>query len=275
MAIEHPFPTADLATFRDAALAAVMKARGVSLAVPGEALATRAKFDSSPVTEADLGVERCLREELGARFPEHGLMGEEYPPVNPDSPFQWIMDPIDGTVAFSRGIPRWGTILGLWYHGHPLLGIIDHAAIDKTYHAARGLGAWVGGRRLQITDLPEDVAFKDELMGIGDRPQFARVGRLHHWDALHAAHPRVRAYTDCYGHTLAAQGSIGALADYGLRNWDLAATQVLVEEAGGEYRVVGTAPDPVNEGGTCYDVVIGKPRAVAWMAGVIAAADAK
>lgn len=262
----------DIHAFRDAALAAIAKARAISLARPGEELATRAKFDSSPVTEADLGVERCLRDELGARFPEHGLWGEEYPRVNPDSPYQWIMDPIDGTIAFSRGIPLWGTILGLWYEGAPLVGVIDHAALGRTYHAAKGLGAWVGERRLHVVDLPADVAMTDELMGIGDRPQFARVGRLHHWDALHAAHPRLRSYTDCYGHTLAAQGSIGALADYGLRAWDLAATQLLVEEAGGEYRVVGTAPDPVNEGGTCYDVVLGKPRAVAWMADVIARA---
>ena len=265
-------PTHDLDAFRDTALAAIRAARAISLAVPGETLATRAKFDASPVTEADLGVERCLREELGKAFPDHGLLGEEYPPVNPDAPYQWIMDPIDGTVAFSRGIPLWGTILGLYYQGEPLVGVIDHAALDKLYWAVKGQGAWLNDQRLRITDLTEDVDLQTERMGIGDRPQFVRVGREAHWHALHAAHPRVRAYTDCWGHVLAVQGSIGALADYGLRSWDLAATQLLIEEAGGEYRVVGTAPDPVNPGGTCYDVVIGKPRAVTWMAGVIAAA---
>lgn len=262
----------DLDAFRDAAHHAVRAARTISLAVPGETLATRAKFDASPVTEADLGVERCLREELGKAFPDHGLWGEEYDRANRDSDYQWIMDPIDGTIAFSRGIPLWGTILGLYYKDEPLVGIIDHAALDRMYWAVKGQGAWLNDQRLRIQDLPEDVDLQAELMGIGDRPQFARVGRLHHWDALHAAHPRVRAYTDCWGHSLAAQGSIGALADYGLRAWDLAATQLLMEEAGGAYRVVGTAPDPVNPGGTCYDVVIGKPRAVDWMAGVIAAA---
>lgn len=265
-------PTHDLAAFHQAALDAVRAARAISLAVPGETLATRAKFDASPVTEADLGVERLLREQLGARFPDHGLLGEEYPAVNPDADYQWIMDPIDGTIAFSRGIPLWGTILGLHYKGEPLVGVIDHAAIDRVYHAVKGGGAWLGDRRLTITDLPADLDLQVELMGVGDRPQFVRVEREAHWHALHAAHPRVRAYTDCWGHCLAVQGSIGALADYGLRSWDLAATQLLIEEAGGEYRVVGQAPDPVNEGGMVYDVVIGKPRAVAWMADVIARA---
>ena len=260
----------EILLYRDAALAACAKARTHSLARPGWELAARAKQDKSPVTEADLAVEQCLRDELAARFPDHGLVGEEFPRANPDSRFQWIMDPIDGTISFSRGIPLWGTILGLYVDGQPVVGVIDHAALDVVYHAAKGLGAWAGQRRLTIHDLPADVAIEDELMAVGDRPQFARIGRLPVFDALHRAHPRVRTYSDCHGHTLAAQGSVGALADFGLRNWDLAATQLLVEEAGGAYQVVGTHPDPVNAGGTCYDVVIGKPRCVAWMADVIA-----
>jgi fructose-1,6-bisphosphatase/inositol monophosphatase family enzyme len=225
--------------------------------------ATWKKADQSFVTEVDLAVERLLREDLTRRFPGHNILGEELDRVDEGSEFQWIIDPIDGTLSFARGIPLFGTILGLHYQGQPLLGVIDHPALDLTYSAARGLGAWRNDRRLRLEDLPADASVADEPIAAGDRIQFARSRLEAIFDRLVTGHPRVRTYADCFGHTLAVQGSVGAMVDFGLRIWDISATQVLVEEAGGVFHAVERAD--AADGERYYHMVCGKPRVVDWV----------
>lgn len=95
------------------------------------------KADQSFVTEVDLAVEQRLREELTSRFPAHNILGEELAQLDQGSEFQWIIDPIDGTLSFTRNIPLFGTILGLFHRGQPLIGLIDHPALGLTYSADR------------------------------------------------------------------------------------------------------------------------------------------
>ena len=249
--------------FLRAAVEVVTLARGASLAVPVQDIDQWQKADQSVVTAADLAVEQLLRAELTKRFPDHGLQGEEFPDERPEARYQWRMDPIDGTLSFSRGIPLWGTILGLFHDGQPLVGVIDHPGLGTTFHAARGVGAFCGDRRLALTDLADDDAVVADMLAVADRAQFVKVGRADVYDRVCAAHPRVRTYPDCFGHTLAASGAVAAIVDYGLRSWDLAASQVLIEEAGGRYEVV--ASHAMADGGTTYDVVCGRPRAVTWV----------
>ena len=118
----------------------------------------RLKADASYVTNADLAVERTLRALIGRRFPAHGIVGEEFPPVNAGAAFQWILDPIDGTLSFTHGIPYFGTIIALHHDGIPIVGVIDHPALGLCYSAGLGLGAWCNGRRLHVRDVPRAPA---------------------------------------------------------------------------------------------------------------------
>ena len=227
------------------------------------------KPDKSFVTEVDLAVEARLREDLSSRFPGHNILGEEMDRLDRGSDFQWIIDPIDGTLSFTRSIPLYGIILGLYHRGEPLLGLIDHPSLGQSYSAARGLGAWCNGRRLAINDLPADVPVSEDLIATGDRAQFVRAGLLPVFERLMAGHPRVRTYSDCFGHTLAAQGSVGAMVDFGLRLWDISASRVLIEEAGGAFHAVERRDG--SDDFASYHMVAGKPRVVAWVLEHVAA----
>ncbi|MGH7702633.1 MAG: inositol monophosphatase family protein, partial [Gemmatimonadales bacterium] len=134
--------------------------------------------------------------------------------------------------------------------------------LDCCYSAGAGLGAYRNGMRLRIRDLPRGGDLFKEVISAGDRSRFVLCGRARAFDALMAGHPQVRGYTDCIGHTLAAQGAIGAALDYGVRLWDIAATQVLIEEAGGRF----VCTHQVRRGGqTLYGIICGKPRVVEWL----------
>jgi histidinol-phosphatase len=221
----------------------------------------RLKADASYVTDADLAVERTLRALIGRRFPHHGIVGEEFPPVNAGAAFQWILDPIDGTLSFTHGIPYFGTIIALHHDGIPIVGVIDHPALGLCYSAGLGLGAWCNGRRLHVRDVPRAARSK-EVISASDRARFVTCRRARAFDRLMRIHPQVRGYADCIGHTLAAEGKIGATVDYGLRLWDIAATQVLIEEAGGRYACTHRSRDA---GGDLYGIIFGKPSLVRWL----------
>jgi histidinol-phosphatase len=227
----------------------------------GAGLHVREKADRSLVTDVDLSIERALRAALTRRFPDHGILGEELPPVNPNARLQWIIDPIDGTTSLTHGIPFYGTIIALHDRGRPLAAGIDFPALDRRYSAGLGLGAWCDGRRMRI----RDVARRDlprEVISVAERHRFVECGAGAAFDRLVRQLDEVRGYADCIAHAFAAEGVIGAAVDYGLKLWDIAATQLLVEEAGGlyccTYRTVGVTP-------ALYGIVCGKPTVVRWL----------
>ena len=221
------------------------------------------KADGSLVTDVDIAVEEKARTLLAARFPAHGVIGEELPAADRGRALTWVIDPIDGTRSFRHGVPLYGTLLALLHQGDPILGIIDLPALGRTYSAARGLGAHCNGRAVILEDLPGDAAPEDEIIGIGDRQQFAAAGRPDVFDALMRDHPAVRTYTDCFGHALALEGSVGAMVDFDLRLWDIMASKVLMEEAGGRY--VCFQRSGKEPRGRRFDVILGKPRVVDWI----------
>jgi histidinol-phosphatase len=239
----------------------VETARRVSHRRVGAGFRVRVKSDWSLVTDVDFAVERALRKAIGQAFPSHGILGEEFPPTKPGADHQWIIDPIDGTTSLTHGIPFYGTIIGLHIRGRPVVGAIDLPALDRCYTAGRGLGAWCGRRRLRIRDAaPADRS--REVISIADRRRFVRCGAGRAFDRLLRQHDEVRGYVDCIAHVLAAEGAIGAVVDYGLKLWDLAATQLLVEEAGGLYRCTYRAE---NREPAVYGIVCGKPTVVRWL----------
>ena len=218
----------------------------------------RLKADASFVTDVDLAVERALRVAITRSFPDHGILGEEFPPTRDSAPLQWILDPIDGTTSLTHGIPFYGTIIALHHEGTPLVGVIDLPAIGRRYSAAVGLGSWCDGRRLRIRDVTARATPK-EVVSAGDRDRFVQCRAGHAFDRLMRQHPTVRGYVDCIAHCFAAEGLVGAVVDYGVKLWDIAATQVLIEEAGGRY-VLGfesRGKDPA-----VYGIICGKPAVV-------------
>ncbi len=258
----HQSP-ADLQRYLEAALAVTEEARTLIMARVERGFTARRKSDGTPVTEIDLEVETLIRKRLAAQFPEHGVIGEEFDALNPTAGLQWVIDPIDGTVSLSRGIPLFGSILALLEGGRSILGVISLPMLGRVYHAARGLGAFRGSTRLDLAQATPSRAVEEEVIATGDRQQFVTAGRAAVFDTLLALHPRVRTYCDCFGHGLAAEGAVGAMLDFDLRLWDLAASEVIIEEAGGRFERVGSR----GEGWEArYDVIFGKPRVVAWLA---------
>ncbi len=214
------------------------------------------KADDSFVTEIDLEVERRIRQAITDRWPDHAVLGEEDGITAGAGEFRWIIDPIDGTMSLRSGIPLYGTIVSLYHRDAPLIGIIQLPALNRCYWAGAGIGTFCNGEQLRITDSPDPLA---EVIAVGDRSQFVRADLERELDLLMTSHPWVRTYPDCFGHALAAEGSAGAMFDVDLKEWDVSATRLLIEEAGGRFeRLKSKRPDRWN-------VVFGKPAVVDWI----------
>jgi len=247
----------DLERFLSVALAITDESRALVRAALDRGFAHRHKADRTFVTDVDLAVEDRIRERLASAFPDHAVLGEERPDRRGGSDFEWVVDPIDGTLSLRHRVPLYGTILALRHRGAPVVGVIDLPGLERRYHAAAGLGAFRGRDRLRLVE-PESV--DEEIVAIGDRRQFVAIGKLDVFERILAAHPVVRTYADCFGHALAIEGSVGAMVDFGLRVWDIAASEVLVREAGGRFVEIARRATP--EGATTYDVLFGKPAVV-------------
>jgi fructose-1,6-bisphosphatase/inositol monophosphatase family enzyme len=218
-------------------------------------LTVEVKPDASLVTDVDKAVEALLREVIAARFPAHGILGEEFGHTQPEAAFQWILDPIDGTDNLAHDIPTYGTIIALHHEGTPLVGVIDHPALDLTYCATRGLGAFRNGQCLSIAPPDPLAPLAREIVATTAPENFARSQDLPIFDAICRAFPNMRIYRDCFAQTRAAQGSVGAMVEFNVKLWDIAAVPVLVEEAGGKYV-------RVRERDGVYSAVFGKPAVV-------------
>jgi len=193
-------------------------------------VATRRKADGSPVTEADLAAERVLREVLGAFDPDLPILGEELGGDPGAQERGWIVDPIDGTIGFARGLPLFSTLIALVEDGEPVLGLIDLPALAERTVGWRGAGVRRNGEAVHVSRQPK---LSESLVAHGDRFCFDRFGWRPGFDRLCAELPLFRSYTDAFGHAQVLAGGIDAMVDVDLNPWDAAATQALVPEAGG------------------------------------------
>jgi histidinol-phosphatase len=219
-------------------------------------VAIETKGDGSPVTEADREAERAIRETIHAAFPEDTILGEEFgeqPGRRGASRRRWVVDPIDGTIAFSRGIPLFTTLIALLIDDEPVLGVIDLPAVGDRIGGVRGGGLWRGEERLRVSPGP---ALEDALVCHGDLFCFEAAGLRPAYDAMSHAIPKLRGYTDAFGHLLVLSGAADAMMDCDLNPWDAAATRVLAGEAG------GTCWVREREGGAKLDLVFGADATV-------------
>ncbi len=250
---------------REAWLAAALGLRDLCREVIASVIASGyevdAKSDASLVTTADIETERAFRMQVDARYPETGVLGEEFGATRPGAELQWVLDPIDGTAEFANRLPLWGTIIGLWLRGEPLVGVIDHPELGTCIHAAHGLGAWRDGERVALDDLDPDTPLHLRRLGAPSRFAFVKFAdESDVYGALTRAHPNCRTFHTCYAHTCAASGGLDASVEWNVPLWDIGATQLCIEEAGGRYECVRELER--GELGTLRSVVFGRPRMV-------------
>ncbi|MBX3194556.1 MAG: histidinol phosphatase [Microbacteriaceae bacterium] len=194
------------------------------------------KPDRTQVTDADTRVERTIREHLAQARPADAVLGEELGGGDAHAPGrQWIVDPIDGTSNFVRGVPIWGLLLALAIDGVPQVGVVSAPALGRRWWAATGHGAWVeesGGpaRRIRVSAVSE---LADATLSYNSIQQWDGAGRLDQLVALSRRVGRTRAFGDLWSYMLLAEGAIDIAGEFDLKPWDLAALIPIVREAGG------------------------------------------
>ncbi|MCY4515842.1 MAG: hypothetical protein OXB99_01235 [Acidimicrobiaceae bacterium] len=200
------------------------------------------KRDGTEVTEADRAAERLVRERIGEQFPDDAIFGEEEGgAIRPDGR-TWIVDPIDGTRGFVRGVPLYATLVALVDPYGPLVGVIDLPVLNQTLVAGRGTGCWLGDHRCTVSDHPD---LRGALVNTSDYNTFEPS----QFEALRAAGAMMRTWGDAYGYFLVATGQAEAMIDPVCETWDLAPMPVIMSEAGGVFTDVAGQPDFRNRAG--------------------------
>ena len=225
-------------------------------------LTITAKHDRTLVTQADTEVETRVRERIAAEFPSHGILGEEFGTEPGDGETRWIIDPIDGTHNFVRGIPIWGTLLAVERGGELVTALVSAPALGQRWTAIRGRGAGVREndreRAIQVSkvmQLGEAQILFSTLRTIDAAGRGGGLRRIleHAW--------RDRGFGDFWGYMLVAQGSAEAMIEVGPSLWDLAAPALIVAEAGGqmtnlEGEVGYAGPNALASNGHLHDELV-------------------
>jgi histidinol-phosphatase len=215
------------------------------------------KSDGSPVTDFDREAERRIRAVLaqppGDRWP---VTGEELGGDANEADYRWIIDPIDGTFPYTRGLPHFGTLLALddLRSGRAAIGVIHLPAFAETYTAARGLGAQCNGIQIHTA---ADCEWQDRVLSLPAASVFEQAGLTEGYAKLCHQGARIFGNADCWMHAMAARGAVDAVVEFNLKRWDIAATEVIVEEAGGRCVIRQSRSDPDK-----HDIVIGNSQAV-------------
>jgi histidinol-phosphatase len=208
-------------------------------------LQVESKPDLTPVSDADRGVEQEVRRLLAAQRPGDAVLGEEYG-VEGDGPRRWVIDPIDGTKNFVRGVPVWATLVALQVDGEVTVGVVSAPALGRRWWAARGQGAYAGatastGTRLRASGVRR---LEDAHLSYSSLTGWDDQGRLGGLLDLSRKVWRTRAFGDFWSHMLVAEGAVDISCEPEVSLWDLAALQVVVEEAGGRFTDLSGAARP-------------------------------
>jgi len=227
--------TLDLAD--DLAVALVLAAEADLISIDryrAQDLDVQLKPDRSQVTDADTRVEKVIREHLARARPDDSILGEELG-TEGSSNRQWIIDPIDGTSNFVRGVPIWGALIALVVDGVPEVGVVSAPALGRRWYAATGHGAWLQEegrepRRLHVSGI-DDLA--EASLSYNSLQLWDSYGRLDQLVGLSRVVSRTRAYGDLWSYMLVAEGAVDIAGEFDLKPWDIAALVPIVREAGG------------------------------------------
>ena len=223
------------------------------------------KPDLTPVTDADRTVESGVREVLGRERPGDSIVGEEFGGTATFSGRQWVIDPIDSTKNFVRGVPVWASLIALLEDGVPTVGVVSAPALQRRWWAARGQGAFatVDGaqpRRLSVSAVAD---LSSASLSFSSLSGWAQRGLRERFIELTDAVWRVRAYGDFLSYCLVAEGAVDVAAEPEVSVWDLAALDILVREAGGQFTGLDGAGGPhrrsaVATNGLLHDAVLSR-----------------
>jgi histidinol-phosphatase len=229
-------------------------------------LRVSSKPDLTPVSDADTAVEKALRATLARTRPRDGVLGEEYgasvAAAGP-SQRQWVIDPIDGTKNFVRGVPIWGTLVALMDGSEPVVGLASAPGLSRRWWAAKGLGAYAGRHTAAATAIHVSGVSRlaDASFCYSSLTGWEQAGRLEAVLDISRRAWRSRAYGDFYGYMLVAEGAVDVMVEPELSLWDLAALVPIVTEAGGTFTDLGGRPGPgggsaVATNGKLHDEII-------------------
>jgi histidinol-phosphatase len=221
------------------------------------------KPDLTPVSEADTAVERALRDRLASVRPEDSVLGEEFGDTG-DAVRRWIIDPIDGTMSYVRRIPFWATLIALQDDDEVTVGVVSAPALHRRWWAARGNGAHVDEglgkppRGIRVSAVAE---LADAHLCLSAASEWAAIGRLEAIIELERACWRTRGYGDLWSYMFVAEGVVDVGLDPKASVWDLAAMQVIVEEAGGSFSDLSGVPrldggNAVASNGLLHELVL-------------------
>jgi histidinol phosphatase-like enzyme (inositol monophosphatase family) len=186
-----------------------------------------------PVTAADKGAEAAIRKLIAARYPDHGVIGEEYGEDRPDAEFVWVLDPVDGTRAFIAGLPLWCVLIGLRHNVRPVLGSIAQPYLDEIYIGHAGgsrLEAGGEARTLAVRPCPR---LTDAIIATTDPEGCFDGAELGAWTQVRAAARLARLGCDAYAYAMVAMGKIDMVIEAGLKSWDIESAIPLIAGAGG------------------------------------------
>ena len=209
-------------------------------------LKVKSKPDMTPVSDADVAVEEVLRARLAEARPGDSIVGEEFGGETVFEGRQWVIDPIDGTKNFVRGVPVWATLISLLVDGQPVLGVVSAPALARRWYAAQGSGAWRtfnrgSLKRLEVSHVGE---LADASLAMSSLEGWKARGLQENFIALTERTWRLRGYGDFFGYCLVAEGAVDIAAEPEVSVWDLAALSVLVTEAGGTFSSLNGEPGP-------------------------------
>lgn len=201
----------------------------------GGLVAHEAKADGTPVSIADRLAEDLLRRRIRERYPEHAILGEEMGASGEGVAVRWMLDPIDGTKSFIRGIPLYGVLLGVELEGEPAVGVVHFPALQETVAAGRGLGCTWNGSPCKVSGVRR---LEEALILTTDAEEIRRGAEGAGWRRLRSRAALSRTWGDCYGHALVATGRAEVMVDPVLESWDAGPFLTILTEAGGRFTTV-------------------------------------
>ena len=215
-------------TYMEAVAEVAREAGDAALTFYGTNVAVDSKADGSPVTAADRSAEQLARKWISSRFPSDGIVGEEFGIEGSDRARKWIIDPIDGTKSFVRGVPLWGTLVAVVEDQTVLAGAAYFPALGDIVFAGAGEGCWWNDRRCSVSEVSSLTEAAILTSAPIDESPFGE-----RWADLTRRAPIVRTWGDCYGYFLVATGRAEVMVDPRLSSWDIAAFIPIITEAGG------------------------------------------